>query len=422
MDETKYWLWLTMVFGTGNRRIWEAVSLFGGAKETYFALTDGGHDLELTENEAANVTKVDMSRVTDHISQCGKMNISLVCYGSPEYPAQLRHIFNPPAVLYYKGNISCLNGRRTVTAVGTRRASDYGLNAAYRICGELAGSGLVIVSGFALGTDITAHMAAVEHNSPTACVMGCGLDVDYPKDNFRFRDSIITNGGVFVSEYPPGTPPHPQNFPKRNRILAGLGYVAVVFEASIKSGSLITADLAAAQGREVFCLPPADIFSNAFSGNTELLKNGANALYSAQDIVDCFRIGGALDSEIRSEDIAAISSFGYERSKNTDGDELINGIKTASRKAGRRKDKKAAAEKKSAAEKDVKEKTENTSRDDLTELQQRICGLISSGTVHADAIAGALDIDAAELMMEFTELEVMGVIRSLPGKMFEINE
>ena len=422
MDETKYWLWLTMVFGTGNRRIWEAVSLFGSAKETCFALSEGAEELELTDEEIKAANTVDIGRASDYIAQCEKSGVTVIGYSSKEYPPQLRHIFNPPAVLYYKGNISCLNGRRTVTAVGTRKASDYGLNAAYRICGELAGSGLVIVSGFALGTDITAHMAAVEHNSPTACVMGCGIDVNYPKDNFRFRDDILANGGVFISEFPLGTPPHPQNFPRRNRILAGLGYAAMVFEASAKSGSLITADLAAAQGREVFCLPPADIFSNAYSGNTLLLRNGANALYSAQDVLDCFRIGSVLDTEIRSEGIAAISDFGYERSRESAGDNIIIDIKSASRKAGRRKKGSETAAPEKEAEKSVKEKAENALREDLTEIQQKIYDLIRSGTGHADAIAQELDIDAAELLTELTELEMLGAVHSLPGKMFEVNE
>lgn len=422
MNETKYWLWLAMVFGTGNRRIWEAVSLYGNAKETCFALTEGAPELGLTDDEINAVSSVPLSRAAEYIGQCGKMGISVIGYSDPEYPAQLRHIFNPPAVLYYKGNISCLSGRRTVTAVGTRRASDYGLNAAYRICGELAGNGFVIVSGFALGTDITAHMAAVEHNSPTACVMGCGIDVDYPRDNFKFRDAIIANGGVFVSEFPPGTPPHPGNFPRRNRILAGLGYAAIVFEASLKSGSLITADLAAAQGRDVFCLPPADIFSSSFSGNADLLRNGANALFSAQDVMDCFLIGGVLDREIRSGGIASVSGFGYERGRSSGGEALIDDIKSSSKRAGRKNRKKRSGGETSGAEEAINEKEENTFREELTGLQQTILDLISSGTAHADVIAQSLGMDAAALMTELTELEIMGVIRSLPGKMFAVNE
>ena len=196
----------------------------------------------------------------------------------------------------------------------------------------------------------------------------------------------------------------------------------MVFEASAKSGSLITADLAAAQGREVFCLPPADIFSNAYSGNTLLLRNGANALYSAQDVLDCFRIGSVLDTEIRSEGIAAISDFGYERSRESAGDNIIIDIKSASRKAGRRKKGSETAAPEKEAEKPVKEKADNTLREDLTEIQQKIYDLIRSGTGHADAIAQELDIDAAELLTELTELEMLGAVHSLPGKMFEVNE
>lgn len=139
-----------------------------------------------------------------------------------------------------------------------------------------------------MGIDIASHLEAVSVNRPTICVMGCGLDVDYPKDNFRYREAVLKSQGLFVSKYPPETVSHSQNFPKRNMILAALGMAALVFEGSNRSGSLITANLALDQGKEVFCLPPADIFSSSFSGNISMLRDGAKLLLSAEDVMECF--------------------------------------------------------------------------------------------------------------------------------------
>lgn len=414
MDETRYWMWLTMVFGVGSRRIWEAMCMFETAEEAYACLTGSEHDMNLEESELHNIQTISTHQAVQFLEQCRSMGVEAVGYSSEKYPHQLRHISNPPAVLFYKGNIGCLSGTKTITAVGTRNASEYSLGAAHRICGELASDGFVIVSGFAVGTDITAHLAAVGVHRPTACVLGCGADVNYPKKNFQYRDAVIENGGVFITEYPPGTPAYPANFPKRNRILAGLGRAAVVFEASAKSGSLITANLAAEQGRDVFCLPPADIFADSYSGNVELLRSGAIPLFGASDITDRFLIGSSVDTEIRSERYTGISSFGI-----------------AGREVKRRK-KRTENENRKAAEIPVSPEVKNEKLkadkkavpelpDDLTELQKRIAETLLSGPVHADIMVQQLDIDASELMMELTELEIMGIVRSLPGKMFEIS-
>ncbi len=421
MDETKYWLWMSMVFGIGNPRIWEVVCLFEDVVEAFSSLKDEPDSVPLTAKEKDAVRKLSISAAEEHIAQCEKIGVSLAGYSSSDYPPQLRNIYAPPAVIYYKGNISCLIGTRTITAVGTRKASDYGIETAYRVCSDLAKNGYVIVSGFALGTDITAHMAAVNKERPTAAVLGCGVDVDYPKPNFKYRDKILENGGVFVSEYPPGTPPLSQNFPKRNRILAGLGRAAIVFEASVRSGSLITADLAAEQGREVFCLPPADIFSNAFSGNIELLRSGAAPLYSVMDIMDHYAIGGPVDTEIRDTEYKGISSFAVKDIRPKDDSITLDELKAIVKKVKPRKKQKTETESVSeeAAQEKISIKNDDL-RSEMTEIQQSIYDIISEGAVHADIISEKLDLDPSELMTELTELEILGAVRSLPGKMFEI--
>lgn len=418
MNDTKYWLWLSMIFGTGSRRIWEAMRLFTCAEEAYMELSSGALNDRLDEKEIRSIKNTGIESAAQLIGRCENSGIDVIGCGDSEYPSQLRHILNPPAVLYCKGNISCLSGTRTVTSVGARHASDYGLKAADRICRELAKSGIIIVSGLAVGIDIASHLAAVSVNRPTACVMGCGVDVDYPRDNFRYREAILANGGVFLSEFPPGTPPLSPNFPKRNRILAALGRATIVFEAARKSGSLITAGLALEQGREVFCLPPADIFNDSFSGNVMFLRDGAAPLYSASDVLDCFKIGGSLDGEIRSDTYTGINLFGVgelsQRKKRREPDA----------EAPKPTKKKSCGRENPAEETAVTENNKNPQDSEsyrsLTPVQRQIAELLGGCALHADIIAQKLEIDAAELMTELTELEILGIIRQLPGKMFEI--
>lgn len=422
MNETKYWMWLSMVFGTGSRRIWEAMCLFTSAKEAYEMLTDGSVVLKLSDKENDKLRSVRLSEAESFIGKCREQGIEVVGYSDRLYPHQLRHLFNPPAILYYKGNISCLSGTRTITSVGTRNASEYGLRAADTICGELAAKSVVIVSGFAVGIDITSHLAAAAKKRPTACVMGCGVDVNYPRPNEQYRDMILESGGVFLSEYPPETQPHPQNFPARNRILAALGRAAVVFEASLKSGSLITANLAAEQGRDVYVLPPADIFSSRFTGNIQLLSDGAEPFYCSDDILETFRFGDPIDAEIRESVDGEVTGReagivwegrAAKVAEKPDAEEIVS-VTSERRKK----------EKKPEKEAHVPMQTEDEPSEDysgeLTEIQRKIAAELNDGRLHADEICRRLDMDSAELMTELTELEIMGAVRSLPGKMYEL--
>lgn len=411
MNETKYWLWISMIFGTGSRRIWEAMRLFGSAREAYESISSRSIDLRLSESEKNNISSVTLERAEDYIEECRRNGIGVVGCGDAEYPPQLRNIFNPPAVLYYRGNLSCVCGTRAVTAVGARKASDYSINVCREICGELSRNGIVIVSGFALGTDITAHLAAADNGRPTAAVLGCGIDREYPIENMKYRSRILESGGVFITEYPSGTPPHSRNFPMRNRILSALGQAALVFEASIKSGSLITANLAANQGRDVFCMPPADIFSSRYFGNSSLLRDGAELLLDAQSVLDIFRLGGTAANE---NPVSTVSYFGVgdlqpkkERSS------------SSSPKSGGKLKKSAAESVKQAVKDESPESgTYSFAYDELTDIQKKIYDAMNGEKIHADLLSERLEIGLSELMTELTELEIAGAVRSLPGKMY----
>lgn len=201
----------------------------------------------------------------------------------PEYPPLLKEIFDPPLALHFRGDASLL-AKPSVAIVGSRRASPYALNAARALGSQLAKTGLAIVSGLARGVDAAAHQAALESGAKTIAVLGTGIDVIYPRTHARlFRD--IESEGVIVSEFPPGTPPRRENFPIRNRVISGLTHGTVVVEATSRSGSLITARMAAEQGREVFAVP-GSIFSAGSEGAHRLIQYGAKLVHDVNDILD----------------------------------------------------------------------------------------------------------------------------------------
>ena len=194
--------------------------------------------------------------------------------GGQYYPALLENIHRPPDILYGTGNAAVLKNR-CVAVVGARRATSYGKRAAYQIGRRLAESGLTVISGMAYGCDAEAHRGALEAGGATAAVLGCGVDICYPAANAPLRRRIAEKG-LLLSEYEPGTPPRPYRFPQRNRIISGICEAVVIAEAGLSSGSLITAECAAEQGRRVFAVP-GSIFAPGSLGCNKLIQDGAEA-------------------------------------------------------------------------------------------------------------------------------------------------
>lgn len=207
------------------------------------------------------------------IAKCEAQGVRLLTWFDATYPEWLKEIYDPPLVLYMKGSLD-ESDEAAVAIVGTRRPSYYGIQQAKRFARELASNGLTIVSGLAKGIDQEAHSAALEiPYGRTIAILGCGIDVDYPKGSQKLREKIIQRGAL-LSEYPIGTTPRPENFPKRNRIISGLSRAVLVIEAHSRSGSLITAHQAADQGRDVFAIPgPVNQLTSA--GTNRLIKEGA---------------------------------------------------------------------------------------------------------------------------------------------------
>ena len=280
---TVYWLLLVMVFGAGNVKLHDALRGCESARELYYTLHDPDCSL-LTDKERQRLRKATKEQAEQIMAYCEKNGIGIMTWDDEIYPDLLRHIYNPPCVLFYRGDVSLLHEQVVLTVVGARKASDYSLKAANFLCSDLAKHGVLIASGCAMGIDAAAHWAAVNAGRPTIGVMGCGVDYDYPKENRALKERIVQNG-LLLSEYFPGTSPLPAHFPCRNRILAGIGEAVLVVEASSHSGSLITANLACEQGKQVFCVPPADIFDKRYAGAIGFLRDGAYPAFDMMDIL-----------------------------------------------------------------------------------------------------------------------------------------
>lgn len=213
-------------------------------------------------------------------------NVRIVCLWDEDYPPLLRQIHDPPALLYVRGHLPAGDG---LAVVGSRRASEGGRVFTERLCRELSAAGFAIVSGLARGVDTAAHRGALNESGVTVGVLGCGIDRVYPPENKRLFQEVLERGAI-VSEYPPGTEPLPGHFPARNRIISGLCRGVAIVEAAQDSGSLITADFALEQGREVFAVPGAVGSPNSF-GPHRLLKEGAALVTEAADILDVLAPG-----------------------------------------------------------------------------------------------------------------------------------
>lgn len=211
------------------------------------------------------------------------MDIKIVKLGEAGYPALLEKIKDPPAQLYYAGNLAMLN-EKCAAVVGSRVTNAYGRHMAGVIGSSLAEHGATVVSGMALGIDTCAHEGALRAGGNTAAVLGCGIDVCYPPENIKLKEKI-ENRGVVISEYAPGTPAHRYSFPRRNRIISGLCELTVVVQARNRSGALITAELAAEQGREIMAVP-GNIDSQYNLGSNKLIKEGAMPVISVDDVLE----------------------------------------------------------------------------------------------------------------------------------------
>lgn len=280
-----YWLALYMTPGVGAIRFFQLLEHFKTPGRVFQAsAAELGRIPRLPRKTVAALRSFNWAEdVEEEIKRVRNRGFALVTYEDPVYPPRLKEIPNPPPVLWVDGKI-IKQDQVAVAIVGSRGATAYGRETSARLAGELATAGVSVVSGMALGIDSAAHRGALAVGGRTLAVLGCGVDVLYPKPNKDLFQNIPKQGGV-ISEFRLGTQPEPGHFPVRNRIISGLSLGVVVVEAGSKSGSLITARLALEQNREVFAVP-GPVASRKTRGTHNLLKQGARLVETAQDILD----------------------------------------------------------------------------------------------------------------------------------------
>ena len=288
------WLALTLSPGLGPKRILDAVRQIESASRIFELPLTALEGLRFPAEAAQFIFDGKARRAAEEEwARVVAQGATVINFSSPEYPERLREIYDPPSVLWVRGNVQLLS-RPSIAVVGTRHPTPYGSGVAEMLSRDLAARRLLIVSGMARGIDSCAHKGALAARRPTVAVWGTGIDVVYPKENRKLAEEILASGGAIVSEMPMGTFPAPQNFPRRNRILSGLSVAVLVVEASENSGTRVTARCAAEQNRDLFAVPGNVTNKGSWTPNT-LIKQGAKLVATWEDVWE------DLPSQIRLE-------------------------------------------------------------------------------------------------------------------------
>jgi DNA processing protein len=363
MDGELGWLALSLAPGIGDRTFHRLLRRFGSPERVFTCRRSELGEIPGLKKKTIDAIKSPALRETaqKEIIRLRSLGIQIIQWGTGKYPNYLANISDPPPLLYLKGTL-LPEDERAVALVGSRQASAYGLSVCNKICKELAWQGWTVVSGMARGIDSAAHRGALEGGGRTLAVWGTGLDVVYPKENLTLSKEIASSGAI-LSEFPLGTPPEPGNFPVRNRIISGLSLGVVVVEATVRSGSLITARMALDQGRQVFAVP-GPIGRPTVEGAHRLIKEGAKLVESAEDIIE--ELLPMVDRKLHRE------------------------IKTVP----------------------IGEPPE------LNEKERQLWELLGMDPLHIDAIARGVDLALAETAELLLRLEIKGLVKQLPGTFF----
>lgn len=287
MKDIEYWIWLSRIEGLNPKFLNDLLEKYKSPRiiweKTKEELIEDGIK-EIYAKEIINTKyRNELEKYLDYMK---RNNIELITIEDKEYPNKLKLIYDPPIVIYIKGNKKILN-EKSVAIVGCRLCTKYGENIAKKLAYNLSLNNINVISGLARGIDSCAHKGSLNGEGKTIAVVGCGLDRVYPEENKELFNKIINNNGAIISEYVIGTKPLAKNFPKRNRIISGLSNGVIVVEAREKSGTLITADFALEQGKEVYAVPGNITNCNSY-GTNELIKQGAKSVTNIQDILEDF--------------------------------------------------------------------------------------------------------------------------------------
>ena len=408
-ENALYWIWITNSLGYNNikvKRLYELyddIKLFysGGIREWRFCGI-------FTENELRKLEKETLNKAEVIIEKCKKLGYSIISIDDEQYPECLINIDVPPAVIYVSGNLPDVDNRVTLAIVGTRRATHYGVDNAFRFGYALAKCGGIIVSGGALGVDCASHRGALATKGVTVCVLGCGLNYNYLPENEGMRKAIALNGAV-ISEYPPGEPPMKYNFPARNRIISALSDGVIIMEAGRKSGSLITANIAIEQGKEVFALLGNNNPQN--EGSNSLVKAGcAHPVTDFMDVLNEFNKNRGIVFDNIEIDFDNIPSSEFDEVPVKGAKQVLS------------KNKPKAFDNKRAEQKINNKKIEITDEYlknlNLSDTAIRVYKTMSSEPVHIDTISKRLDVPVFKVLTIMSQLEIKGLITPLSGRRY----
>ncbi len=283
--DLKYWVAFGLIPRIGRARFLLLEKHFGKLENAWTA-TAG--ELRAAGLDQGSITSILASRPQispeAEMEKLGRHHVQALNWNDPSYPTKLKEIYDPPPVLYVRGEIKPAD-EWAVAVVGTRRATPYGRQVAEQLAGDLARNQVTVVSGLARGIDAIAHRAALDSGGRTIAVMACGLDMVYPPEHVKLAQEILERGAL-VSDYPLGAQPRSEHFPRRNRIMSGMSLGVLMVEGDVKSGAMITTHLALDQDRDVFAIP-GSIYAPTFRGNNKLIQDGEAKLVSrVEDILE----------------------------------------------------------------------------------------------------------------------------------------
>ena len=403
--ERIYDIWLSLALTKGGASFRKLLSRYPSAKEIYLA--DGEELASVISSRVRDFNSLSdksLERAEALLNFCLSRGVGLLSYFDEEYPASLREIKNPPQLLYYRGKLPDFNSSTFVSIVGTRKLTNYGRSHTYKIARELASAGATIVSGLAKGIDGVALAAAVSLGKPTVAVIGSGIDVCYPKEHLTLAREIVKCGCV-MTEYPPKTKPERFNFPKRNRIISALSEALLVMEGREGSGSLITAEFAAEQGKRIYAFP-GNVGNASSVATLQLIKGGARLFTDSLDVIN---------------DIPRLNPFEIDKNNTPSMNEVLTSLSvscvTVDDAVFYRKREAMSSPKEEASE-TLCENSPQKEEEIEKKLGKRLFGLYQK--ISADksvSIESLIDGEYAlrEVMQGVLKLEISGYVEMLPG-------
>ena len=423
-NDNLYWIWLADKCGVACREFSRLIGMFENPFEIYrFDTEEIGAIDGISERLKNALCSKSLEYAYSVLKYCKKNGIEIITYADKKYPQKLKTLEDPPVLLYCVGELPDLDRQVAVGVVGTRKMSAYGAQSAYKISYELASANFCIVSGMALGIDAVAECAALDAKGSTVAVLGCGIDIVYPKAHAKLK-RFIENHGAVITEYPLGEPPQGKNFPKRNRIISGLSNGVFVVEGNETSGAMISARHAVSQGRDIFALP-GNIDESNSSGPNELIKNGANVVVSSDDIVlyydflhhDVINYRGLKASRSHSDlDIKRLARYGVAADMCYVADEST-AVPAESAPAEKPRMEKKSESLVVADEPIRTDKTDNSAAilSTLDTVTQRVFSLMPIDHAVAPDEFVSSGVGISEAITALTMLELSGLCESLPG-------